>query len=76
MVAARYHDDMAMTLRLEPQDDAALTELARAQGVSKNEAALRAIRRQHEQARAEQAFDDALADTLARYPETIRRLGE
>lgn len=34
---------MTMTLRLTDEADAALTRLAKAQGVSKNEAALRAI---------------------------------
>lgn len=35
---------MAMTLRLSDSDDAALTALAQAEGVSKQEAAVRAIR--------------------------------
>ncbi|WP_370185913.1 CopG family transcriptional regulator [Aeromicrobium sp.] len=34
---------MAMTLRLTDEQDAALTRLANAQGISKNEAATRAI---------------------------------
>lgn len=34
---------MSMTLRLDDEQDAVLTALAAAQGVSKNEAALRAI---------------------------------
>lgn len=34
---------MAMTLRLTDEQDAALTALAKAQGISKNEAAVRAI---------------------------------
>jgi hypothetical protein len=34
---------MAMTLRLTDEQDAALTALAAAQGISKNEAAVRAI---------------------------------
>ena len=34
---------MSMTLRLRPDEDAALTALAQAEGVSKNEAAARAI---------------------------------
>jgi predicted transcriptional regulator len=34
---------MAMTLRLTDEQDAALTRLANAQGISKNEAAARAI---------------------------------
>ena len=34
---------MSMTLRLKPEEDAALFALAQAEGVSKNEAAARAI---------------------------------
>lgn len=67
---------MAMTLRLTDEQDAALAELARAQGVSKNEAAVRAILDTLSASRAEAAFADALDDTIARYPSTIRRLGE
>lgn len=35
---------MSMTLRLDDEHDAALTKIARAEGVSKNEAVARAIR--------------------------------
>ena len=65
-----------MTLRLTEEEDAELTALAASQGISKNEAAVRAIRWKLDRLRQETAFDDALTDTLKRYPETIRRLGE
>ena len=65
-----------MTLRLTEEQDAALTALAKAQGVSKQEAVTRAIQWKFDRMQAENAFDDALTDTLTRYPETIRRLGE
>jgi len=65
-----------MTLRLTEEQDAALSALAQAEGVSKQEAVTRAIQWKLDRMRAENAFDDALADTLKRYPETIRRLGE
>jgi hypothetical protein len=42
-VLIRYHRVMAMNLRLTDEQDAALTALAEAQGLSKNEAAVRAI---------------------------------
>jgi predicted transcriptional regulator len=46
-LAEWYHGDtveiMSMTLRLTDEADAALERLAKAEGVSKNEAALRAI---------------------------------
>lgn len=65
-----------MTLRLTEEQDAALSALAHAEGVSKQEAVTRAIQWKLERMQAENAFDDALTDTLKRYPETIRRLGE
>ena len=65
-----------MTLRLTEEQDAELTALAQAEGISKNEAAIRAIRSMLERTEAERAFTRALDDTLNRYPETIRRLGE
>ncbi|WP_311209119.1 MULTISPECIES: CopG family transcriptional regulator [unclassified Aeromicrobium] len=67
---------MAMTLRLTDEQDAALTRLANAQGISKNEAAARAIERQLSETERERDFVAALDDTLARYPSTIKRLGE
>ncbi len=65
-----------MTLRLTDEQDAALTRLANAQGISKNEAAARAIERQLSETERERDFVAALDDTLARYPSTIKRLGE
>ncbi len=65
-----------MTLRLTEEQDAALAALAHAEGVSKQEAVARAIQWKLDRMHAEKAFDDALTDTLKRYPETIRRLGE
>lgn len=65
-----------MTLRLDDADDAALAALAQAHGISKNEAALRAIREARRRAEDERALDLAITDTLTRYPDTIRRLGE
>lgn len=40
MLASWYHRRMAMTLRLSPEQDARLSELAAAQGVSKQQAIL------------------------------------
>ena len=65
-----------MTLRLTEEQDAALSALAEAQGISKNEAAARAIASTRARLEAERSFENALADTMTRYPETIRRLGE
>lgn len=67
---------MSMTLRIEGEDDAALTRIAKAAGISKNEAALRAIRESAERVSRETLFEAALADTLSRYSNTLKRLGE
>ncbi|MEZ5085275.1 MAG: CopG family transcriptional regulator [Tessaracoccus sp.] len=65
---------MAMTLRLRPEDERALTELAEAEGVSKQEATVRAIheavsRRQH-QGRVR----DLSAAARERYADVLDRL--
>lgn len=67
---------MSMTLRIEGEDDAALTRIAKAAGISKNEAALRAIRESAERVSRETLLEAALADTLSRYSSTLKRLGE
>jgi Zn-dependent peptidase ImmA (M78 family) len=64
---------MAMTLRTGPDEEAALAKLAKRWGVSKQAAALRAIREE-----AERHDEDLLAtsDRLAeRYAEALDRLG-
>lgn len=65
-----------MTLRLDDEQDAALTDLARAQGVSKNEAALRAIRDAADRQRRHTVVESAIDDTVTRYARTLERLGE
>lgn len=67
---------MSMTLRLTDEQDAALTKLAKAEGVSKNEAALRAILDKASRTSREQLVATALDDTLNRYASTLKRLGE
>lgn len=67
---------MAMTLRLDQDDEATLTALAAAEGVSKHEAVVRAIR----SAAARQVHEDRVKDLSAtareRYADVLRRLGE
>ncbi len=67
---------MPMTLRLTDEVDAALTRLAKAGGVSKNEAALRAILEHAARVDRDELLEAALADTLSRYSSTLKRLGE
>lgn len=76
VVSRRYHRCMTMTLRLDAEDDAELTALAKAQGISKNEAATRAIRESAARLNRESLLEAALSDTLNRYSDTLRRLGE
>lgn len=67
---------MAMTLRLTPEDEQALTLLAEAQGVSKQEATARAIR----EAAARRLRRDKLTTLSAtardRYADLLDRLGQ
>ena len=66
---------MAMTLRLSDEDEQALTLLAEAQGVSKQEATVRAIR----DAAARRVHQDRVGDLSAqarvRYADVLERLG-
>ncbi|NLI19724.1 MAG: CopG family transcriptional regulator [Actinomycetales bacterium] len=67
---------MAMTLRLEPEDEKALTLLAEAEGVSKQEATVRAIR----EAAARRVREDKVRRLSAaardRYGDLLDRLGQ
>jgi hypothetical protein len=67
---------MAMTLRTTEDDDRLIDELARAEGVSKHEAVLRAVRETAERVRHHEAVDDAARRTMDRYGDLLRRLGE
>lgn len=66
---------MAMTLRLNSDDERALTALAEAEGVSKQEAAVRAIR----EAAARRGHEDRVRQLSAsgreRYADLLERLG-
>ena len=67
---------MAMTLRLTPADEQALTQLAEAQGVSKQEATVRAI---HEAASRRLRRDKVAVLSAAareRYADLLDRLGQ
>ena len=66
---------MAMTLRLTPEDERALTLLAEAEGVSKQEATVRAI---HEAAARRLRRDEVASLSAAardRYADLLERLG-
>jgi len=66
---------MAMTLRLTDEDEQALALLAEAQGISKQEATVRAIR----DAAARRVHEDRVSElsvaARARYADVLQRLG-
>lgn len=66
---------MAMTLRLTPEDERALTALAEAEGVSKQEATVRAIREAAARRGHEARVSDLSARGRERYADLLERLG-
>lgn len=65
-----------MTLRLSPEQDRALTELARAQRVSKQEAAVRAILETAERTVRPARVAGLSAQARDRYADLLERLGQ
>lgn len=65
-----------MTLRLSESDDQMLTELADAEGVSKQEATVRAIREAAARRGHESRVRDLSAGARERYASVLQRLGE
>lgn len=76
MVSVRYHHCMAMTLRLTEDDDRALTALADAQNISKQEAAVRAIRSQSARLSTVSQVRDWADHALTRYEGLLDRLAQ
>jgi len=76
----RYHSEtmgsMAMTLRLDAEDERILTELAEAQGISKQEATVRAIRESATRRLHEDRVRALSAQARARYATVLDRLGQ
>lgn len=67
---------MAMTLRLRPEDERALTALAEAEGVSKQEATVRAIREAAARRQHESRVKELSAAATERYADVLDRLGQ
>ena len=67
---------MAMTLRLEPEDEKALALLALAEGVSKQEATVRAIREAAARRLREDKVRPLSTAARARYADLLDRLGQ
>lgn len=67
---------MAMTLRLSEDDEKVLAELAQLDGISRQEATVRAIREAAARRGHEGAVREASAKARDRYADVLRRLGE
>ncbi|GAB3754298.1 hypothetical protein GCM10027591_03110 [Zhihengliuella somnathii] len=67
---------MAMTLRLSPEDEKILAELAASEGVSRQVAAVSAIREAAERRGHEAAVAAASARARSRYADLLERLGK
>jgi hypothetical protein len=67
---------MALTLRLTEEQELALTELARRQGVSKNEAAARAIEAALERTVHEKQVQSLAQSAIRRYGTVLDRLAQ
>ena len=66
---------MAMTLRLTDEDEHALAALAAAQGISKQEATVRAIRDAAARGLHEAKVSELSAQARERYADVLDRLG-
>ena len=66
---------MAMTLRLSPDDERLLADLAESEGVSKQEATLRAIREAAARRGHESRVRELSAQARETYAEVLDRLG-
>lgn len=66
---------MAMTLRLTPEDERVLAELADADGISRQEATIRAIHEAAARRGHEARVSEASARARERYADLLDRLG-
>lgn len=66
---------MAMTLRTDEELDRALTELARLEGLSKQEVVRRAVLDRHAAHERRSRVDTVMSDVLVEYAEALDRLG-
>lgn len=67
---------MAMTLRLTENDERVLTRLAEDEGISRQEATIRAIHEVAERRGHERKVSDASRRARARYADVLDRLGK
>lgn len=72
----RYHAVMAMTLRLDDDETAALRERARLENSSMQDVARRAVREYIDRTSRAQLLDRVLTEEIPRYAEALDRLGQ
>jgi plasmid stability protein len=72
----RYHQRMAMTLRLDEHETEALRERAGREGRSMQEVARQAVRDYIERTSKRELLDAVLDSELPRYAEALKRLGQ
>ena len=70
-----YHAHVAMTLRLTREDERILAELAEADGISRQEATVRAIREAAARRGHDRRVGEASARARVRYADVLDRLG-
>jgi hypothetical protein len=75
MVPKWYHAFMAMTLRTDAELDRALTELAAAEGISKQEVVRRAVLDRYERAGHAAAVEASASRLAERWGDVLDRLG-
>lgn len=75
MIPVWYHQPMAMTLRLTEDDERVLAALAKADGISRQEATIRAIHEVAQRRGHVQAVAASSARARSRYAEVLERLG-
>ncbi|KAA1380216.1 ribbon-helix-helix protein, CopG family [Aeromicrobium fastidiosum] len=67
---------MTMTLRLSDEDDARLTKMAQAEGISKNEVAVRAIRERAERFASNDEVRRLTREAVQQYGPLLDRLAQ
>lgn len=75
VVSNWYHRRMAMTLRTDAELDEALTALAEAEGVSKQEAVRRAVLEKRARQLHKRRVDVIARQLVVEYDDALRRLG-
>lgn len=76
MVAECYHLVMAMTLRLDDDEQAALKAMAEREGISQHEVARRAILERAERTSLHAAVEASGKRAVTRYAELLERLSQ